>query len=116
VGDIYRFQLRSGQSILLHVIGFHQDRGGRAPVCGILDWQGTAVPGKAGLDRLGYKTSARSPNLSQFLFGSVGPKDYPSHRLSLEAEWIDPRQKLGGYGVILWRQADQLLELIFGLV
>ena len=116
LGDVYSFRLLSGKSILLHVIGFHQDKGGRAPVCAILDWVGAAVPGKSALEKLGYKSAPPPQRLSQFLFGSyASQKNYPVHRLNLEVKGLLPRPNLGGFGVILWRSVDRMLELLFDI-
>jgi len=50
LADVYSLRLQSGKLALLHVIGFHQDKGGRGPVCEILDWIGENAPDrKAGI-------------------------------------------------------------------
>lgn len=116
IGDVYRFRLRSGLFVLLHVIGFHQDNGGRGPVCEILEWTGEKVPTWLEIDRIGYK-SALEPrqHLTQFLFGSLGPKDFPAKRVNFVVKDVKPKQKLGGYSVILWRSIDRQLDDLFGL-
>lgn len=116
IGDVYRFQLQSGLFVLLHVIGFHQDKGGRGTVCEILEWTGEKIPNWPEIDRIGY-ISAKEPHqhLSQFLFGSLGSKDFPAKRVNFVIENIKPKQKPGSYTVILWRSIDRQFDKLFGL-
>jgi hypothetical protein len=116
IGEVYSFSLQSGKLVLLHVSGFHQDKGGRGPVCEILDWIGEELPDKDEIEKLDYKyANEPQQHLSQFLFGSLGPRDYKSERVALVAKDIAPKQKLAGYSVILWRFADKQLETLFGI-
>jgi hypothetical protein len=115
VGDVYSYRLRSGSLVLLRVLGFHQDRGGRAPICEVLDWSGQVVPDQARLRRLGPKRATVGPlHQSQFLFGSVSRREYPKDRLRLEAKGTRPRQRPHRFGIVLWRNADRDLEVLFG--
>lgn len=116
IGDVYRFRLRSGLLVWLHVIGFHQDNGGRMPVCEVLEWTGEKIPSKLELEKTGF-VSAKEPHqgLSQFLFGSLGPKDFPKDRISLVIKGVKPKQKTGGYAAILWRLIDRQFDELFGL-
>jgi hypothetical protein len=114
--DVYSLRLSSGVSVLLHVVGFHQDYGGRGPVCEILDWVGEKIPSGKEFAKLGFKYAKEpSEHLSQFLFGSLGERDYPKDRVKLEFRGIKPKQKLGAYGGILWRYVDKQFEDLFGL-
>lgn len=116
LGDVYSLKLQSGKQALIHVIGFHQDKGGRGPVCEILDWVGGKAPDRKAMKKMGYK-NAKEPyqHLCQFLFGSLSVKDFQIERVSLVAKNIKPKQKLGGYSVILWQSIDDLFERLFGL-
>jgi hypothetical protein len=116
LGDVYNLRLKSGKLALLHVIGFHQDKGGKAPVCEILEWVGEIVPDGKALENMHYKF-AQEPHqhLSQFLFGSLSAKDFQSDRINLIAQNIKPKQKRGGYTVIFWRSVDKQFEQFFGL-
>lgn len=98
IGDVFSFRLLSGTFALLHVIGFHQDQGGRGPVCEILKWTGDKVPGnKQELEKIGYKhANAPSQHLSQFLFGSLSPKDFQKSRVNFVAQGVKPKQSPGG--------------------
>jgi hypothetical protein len=114
IGEVYSLRLQSGKLALLHVIGFHQDKGGRGPVCEILEWTGECVPYNMAMGMMGYKI-AEVPNqdLSQFLIGSLSAKDFPKDRVNLVAQNIKPKQKCGGYSVIFWRSIDRQLEQFF---
>lgn len=116
LGDVYSFRLQSGKLVLLHVIGFHQDKGGRGPVCEILEWIGEKVPDKITMERMGYKfAKLPSQHLCQFLFSSLSAKDYQRGKVVLVATDVEPKQKLGGYSVILWHSVDKQLQKYFGL-
>jgi hypothetical protein len=117
LGDVYSFQLKSGNYALLHVIGFNQDKGGRGPVCAILDWYGREIPDKASVDAMEYRyANEANKHLCQFLFGSLSAKDYKKERVNLLFQNIKSKQKLGGYSVILWRMVDKQFETLFGLI
>jgi hypothetical protein len=115
LGDVYSLRLRSGKLALLHVIGFHQDRGGRGPVCEILEWTGEKPPEKRAISKMKYRF-AQEPyqHLSQFLLASLSAKDFEREKVSLVAAGVRPKQKPGGYTVIFWRSVDQQLEQFFG--
>jgi hypothetical protein len=117
IGEVYSFRLLSGNFILFHVIGFHEDRGGKGPVCGILDWIGPDIPMRRKIKGITYR-NANEPHqhIHQFLLGSLGPKEFPEDRIEFVARGIKPKQPPGGYSVILWRNVDQLLEKFFGFV
>ena len=68
LGDVYSLRLKSGKLALLHVVGFHQDKGGRGPVCEILEWTGEKIPDKKEMEKMGYKFAQEpSQHLCQFL-------------------------------------------------
>lgn len=116
IGDVYSLKLLSGKLTLLHVIGFHEDRGGRGPVCEILDWTGENVPDKKALEMMGYRfAEVPHQHLCQFLFGSLSEKDFQKERVNLVAPNIKPKQKLSGYSFIHWRIVDKQFEQLFKL-
>lgn len=116
LGDVYGLRLRSGNLALLHVIGFHDDKGGRAPVCELLDWAGETAPAKEALEKMPYWSAKVPPlHLRQFLFGSLSAKDLPRERVAQVAKAVEPKQECGGYGVIFWRSVDEQLEQLFDL-
>jgi hypothetical protein len=116
LGDVYRYELKSGQFILFHVIGFHKDKGGRRPVCEILDWNNMTPLNRKRILKLGYKHAiAPQQHLSQFLLASLSPRDYPKDRISLVEQNITVKQHVGGYGGMVWRYLDKEIEQLFGL-
>jgi hypothetical protein len=116
LGDVYSFQMLSGKLALFHVIGFHNDKGGRGPVCEIFDWTGDNAPDQRAMEKLGYKF-AKKPHqhLSQFLLASLSTKDFQRQRVSLVAQGVVSKQKLGGYSVLFWRYIDKEFEQLFDL-
>jgi hypothetical protein len=116
LGDVYSLRLKSGKLVLLHVIGFHQDKGGRGPVCEVLEWIGEIVPDRKALEKMGYKF-AQEPlqHICQFLLSSLSGKDFRSESVNLVAQNIKPKQKCSSYTVILWRSVDMQFEQLFGL-
>jgi hypothetical protein len=116
LGDVYSLRLKSGKLALLHVIGFHQDKGGRGPVCEILEWIGQNAPDKKAIEKMGYRFAKEpSQHLCQFLFGSLSAKDFQKERVNLVAQNVKPKQKCGGYTVIFWRSVDKQFEQFFRL-
>lgn len=116
LGDVHSFRLQSGTLVLLHVIGFHQDKGGRGPVCEILEWTGEVIPDQKIIEMMGYRFANKPyQHLCQFLLGSLSAKDFPKERANLVAENVRPKQKCGGYGVILWKHIDTGFDFLFGL-
>jgi hypothetical protein len=116
LGDVYCLRLQSRKLVLLHVIGFHQDKGGRSPVCEILEWNGENVPNKIVIENTGYLfAKPPSQHLCQFLFASLSSKDFQKDRIHLVAKDITPKQKCGGYSVIFWRYVDKQFDRLFGL-
>lgn len=115
LGEVYSYKLLSGKYALFHVIGFHEDYGGRRPVCDVLDWTGTNVPSKWRIKKLRF-LYANEPlqHLSTFLVGSLRENDFPDDRLNLVAKRIRPKQSRGGFSAINWRDADKELKNFFG--
>jgi hypothetical protein len=116
LGDVYSFRLQSGKFALLHVIGFHQDKGGRGSVCEILEWTGEIIPDTKSIEEMGCRISQKSPqHLTQFLFVSFSAKDFPKERVKLVAQNVKSKQKCSGYGIVLWKRVDEDFDLFFGL-
>jgi len=115
--DVYSFRLKSGKVVLIHVIGFHQDKGGKGPVCEILDWGGKSVPDKKAIEKMGYIfAKPHFQDICQILFASLSVKDFQSAKVNLVAQGIKPKQKCGNYSVIFWRYIDNQFEQLFGLL
>jgi hypothetical protein len=116
IGEVYSFQLLSGSFLLFHVIGFHEDRGGKGPVCGVMDWIGLDIPARSKIKSFKYRY-ANEPyqHISQFLLGSLNSNDYPNNRIRIVTKRIKPKQPCGGYSVLLWNNIDKKLKDLFGI-
>lgn len=44
IGELVSYQLLSGKLIIFRVIGHHTDKGGKYPICELLDWAGDVIP------------------------------------------------------------------------
>jgi hypothetical protein len=116
LGDVFSLRLESGKLALLHVIGFHQDKGGRGPVCEIFEWVGEIVPDRSEMEKMNYRV-AKKPyeHLCQFLLSSLSAKEFQRQRVNLVAQNINPKQKLGGYTCLFWKTIDKQFEHFFGI-
>lgn len=113
VGQLVAYTLPSGNRILLRVIGFHSDKGGKGPICEILKWKGKRIPSQEKLRALGvYEHKCHG---SQFLIGRTSERQLPQSRLEPLDIKLPPSQKAGGYTVLLWVVLDEYLEKWFRL-
>lgn len=114
VGEIIGFRLLSGKWILLRVLGYHVDKGGRNAVCELLDWVGREIPSAEAISEFSIRRSSGKHDVSQFFFQEPRKKQDQSRvvRLGIRST---PAQKCGGYAVFVWPYVDQLLEDIFKL-
>lgn len=119
VGDIFSYQNKLKYKALFRVIGIHQDKGGRFPVCELLDWFEKELPNKNRLlskDKIDTNKLAKlkirtfENDKTQFILGETVAKYKP------KKEWFEliitkskPSQKCSGYSVIFWRNLDELL-------
>lgn len=118
VGEIIAYTTSSKQKVLFRVIGFHEDKGGKGPVCELLDWKGRTVPGKLRLRFLGIKVRVypqSGKKVSQFLIGRTSERELPKNRIERVGIILNPSQKVGGFTVFLWRYLDQHLSEFFGV-
>jgi hypothetical protein len=114
VGEVIAFQRRSGRTTLFRVIGHHEDRGGRSPICEILDWDGApgAVPFPGDIDRA---TVVRGAWWSQVMLGATSPRSIPLQRVHRLETRSTPSQAPGRFLVVLWRGIDKALSEMAGL-
>lgn len=113
VGDLVAYRLRSGRSIVLRTIGHHVDRGGRAPICELLDWSGHDIP--PSLRRFGIRKSTTAKPFTQLMIGRTSAKERPDDRLRVLSMNEPVTQNPAGYLVTLWRWLDKTLAQEFGL-
>ncbi len=111
IGDIFSYKTISGNFILLRVIGHHQDKGGRFPICELLDWLGKEIPTMKTVNKIGTK--------GQMMIGSISKKDFPEDRVKViykSNSFIHLlkdsilRKKVAGYSAYLWRYMDKQLK------
>jgi hypothetical protein len=96
-GEIVGFRLASGLWTVMRVIGHHEDKGGRSPVCELLDWTGSAMPSADEVKRLSVRREAAPRGISQFLFQEPRLKKDKERILRTDIS-SEPSQPLGGYG------------------
>lgn len=114
VGEVVAYRLASGGIAVLRVIGHHEDRGGRSPVCELLEWSGEAgaLPARGDVERAQV---VRGRNASQLMLGATSAREEPADRITRLGFRSKPSQKPGGYVVVTWRYADRILAETFGI-
>jgi hypothetical protein len=114
LGEIIGFQLLSGRWVLLRVVGHHQDKGGRAAVCELLDWTAESLPSTPDVDALSIRREAGPRGISQFLFPEARTK---RDRIRIVRTGVvsRPAQKCGGYTAFVWPFVDRLFQEVFNL-
>lgn len=118
VGEIISYTTLSKEKVLFRVIGFNEDKGGKGPVCELLDWKGKTLPGKLRLRFLGIKVKVYpqgNGKVSQFLIGRTSERELPKDRVERVGIILKPSQRVGGFTVFLWRYLDEKLGEFFGV-
>jgi hypothetical protein len=117
VGELIAYTLLSGDRVLFRVIGHHEDKGGRAPICELLNWRGKALPSRWRLRFTGIMKRVYPSGLvhSQFLLGRTSERELPVDRLERTGIRLLSLQKPGGCSCYLWRWLDRHLKADFGL-
>jgi hypothetical protein len=112
-GELLAYQLRSGESVLLHVVGAF----GPWPIFALLAWVGKDIPLAERIKDLPLKTyrGTRTPYLVAVM--SRNKKDLPAGRIVQLAIRRKPHQRriTGGYGALFWKDLDADLRSRFGL-
>jgi hypothetical protein len=113
VGEVLAYRLRSGESVLLHVMGEF----GSSPIFALLAWVGKHIPSAERIKDLPLKTyrGTRTPYLVAVM--SRNKKDLPADRIVQLAIRRKPHQRriTGGYGALFWKDLDADLRSRFGL-
>jgi hypothetical protein len=114
VGEVIAFQRASGRITLLRVIGHHEDKGGRSPICEILAWDGApgAVPSPSDVDRASV---VRGAWWSQVMLGATSARQIPVDRIRRLGIRSKPSQTVGGFRVVQWRGIEKALSEMVGL-
>lgn len=113
IGDLVAYRMRSGRFVILRTIGHHSDKGGRAPICELLDWSGEQLPGS--FKSFDVRKSQGARAITQFMIGRTRFKERPDDRLQVLDVNMEPAQKPGGFTVLLWRSFDRALKEYFAL-
>jgi hypothetical protein len=113
VGEVLAYRLRSGKSVLLHVVAEF----GPSPVFVILDWVGKEVPSAERIKVLPLRMCHGAPVPFLFTVMHRNKKDYPAERIINLAIRRKPYQRriTGGYLGSFWKDLDAGLKSWFGL-
>jgi hypothetical protein len=99
--------------VIFRVIGYHIDKGGKDPVCEMLDWLGTEIPSKMFLAQLGIKHGG--DHTTQFFVGGNSKREFPKDRVVCLNIKLKPSQKSEVRKCYPWGYLDMFLEKDFGL-
>jgi len=113
VGEILSYQFESGEYILFRVIGHHVDKGGRFPVCELLDWKGNQLPADKVLKKIPSKTMGKSNQIKRFMLILPRRGKCLPQNLSRIGVKTHPAQELGGFHVLFWKNLVVLLSDAF---
>ncbi len=117
VGELIAYSTLSEKKVLFRVVGFNQDKGGKSPVCELLDWRGDIIPNKLRLRllRIRTKTYPNGKRTSQFMIGRISERELPLERVERVGIILKPSQSIGGFTVFTWKHLDQQLNEHFGI-
>lgn len=133
-GELITYRLLSGNFVVFQVVEFHRDAGGVAPICEIIDWQGSQIPRLSELEGLSMRkqislvfknrpTRHRNEARPQYrlMIGQASKREFPKDRVfQLNARLPiqhppKPRNVANPTTVSLWRYLDRTLETCYGL-
>lgn len=118
VGELLAYRLRSGKSVLLHVVGkYNTSVVGWVPIFVVLDWVGREIPPAERLRDLPLRTYRGTSDPYLFAVMRRNKKDFPEERvIHLETRRKPHSRRItGGYGVFFWKDLDGDLRSRFGL-
>ena len=109
-GDIFGYQLLDGRLVLFNVIRHHTDKGGKYPVCHLLDWIGEDVPDKRELRTLEVKQSRPDykHSIKQMMLVGLGPK-WAKRLIEVEVRISMKKQKVPS-SVVHFKHLDKFLK------
>ena len=116
--ELIAYKLQSGKSIIFRVLGVTGDKGGRYPVCEILDWVGDLIPDLSELHGVSVRRciGVHAREKPQLGIGKASAKEYPDERITRLHVKIEPEQPMAvPRGFTLWRYLDADLAVRFGL-
>jgi hypothetical protein len=113
VGAVISYRLPSGNLAVLRVIGYHTDKGGRTPVCELLDWTGTELPSKETLRSSKVKEGDAFRHKVHRLMLLGLNKDVAKRIVRLDFT-LDPFHKpICPQSVVRWKDLDDFLKRWF---
>jgi hypothetical protein len=109
-GDLFAYRVMDGRLILFRVIGNFEDKGGKYPVCELLDWIGEDIPGKDVLGTLEVKRSRSDHKhaIKQMMLVGLNQKS-KKRVLEVEAR-LQPSPRQVGSSVVHFRYLDKFLK------
>lgn len=114
VGEVLAYRLRSGKSVLFHVVGEF----GPSPVFAMLEWVSKELPSTDRIKELPLKACHRETTIPYLVaVMSRNKKDLPADRIVQLSIRRKPHQRriTGGYGALFWKDLDADLQSRFGL-
>ena len=109
-GDLFGYRLIDGRLILFRVIGHHIDKGGKYPVCELLDWIGDEIPVRDSLQTLTVKPSRSDHKhaIKQMMLVGLNRK-WAKRLLEVEVR-LEPSQKKMSSSVVHFKYLDKFLK------
>jgi len=117
VGELIAYKTISEKKVLFRVIGHHEDKGGKSPICELLNWQGDKIPNKLRLRFMGIK-KRKYPNGhidTQFGLGQSTENQFPKERIERTGIVLKPSQQAGPYMDFPYAHLDERLKEFFGI-
>jgi hypothetical protein len=113
VGEVLAYRLRSGKSVLLHVVGEF----GPSPIFAILDWVGKEIPPAERIKDLPLRMYRGTTDPYLVAVMRRNKKNFPADRIIQLAIRRKPHRRriTGGYGAYFWEELDTNLKSRFGL-
>lgn len=109
-GEIFGYRLLDDKYILFNVIGHHTDKGGKYPVCHLLDWIGDDVPEKEAIHNLHVKQSRSDykHKIKQMMLVGFKPK-WAKRVIEVEVRLAAEKQKVPS-SVVHFKHLDSFLK------
>jgi hypothetical protein len=112
-GDLFGYRLLDGRLVLFKVIGHVTDKGGKYPVCHLLDWIGEQIPEKDILQKLEVRQSRPDNRHSIKQIMVVGLKPKSARRLiEVDVRVVTEKQKVPS-SVVHFKHLDNFLNQWF---
>ena len=109
-GDLFGYRLLDGRLVLFNVVGHHTDKGGKYPICHLLDWIGEELPRRDVIQSLEVKPSRPDNRHSIKQIMLVGLKQKSARRLiEVDVRVTTERQKTPS-SVVHFKHLDKFLK------